>query len=146
MKGILCVGIVAGALTACGTSPVLISEATVVPAERIFIQTPHAEKGWPKITVVRDSGFRASGCDFGFYLDGKVAAHLAVAERVSFYVAPGEHILGAASVGRGLCALDGDQRREIATSLVSGDSKVYRISFRSEGGIAIEPTTMLQSR
>ncbi|MFJ9531237.1 hypothetical protein [Herbaspirillum sp. NPDC101396] len=146
MRGLIVVGVTALILAGCATTPVSLGDATAVPAERIFAQASGAAKDWPRITVVRDSGYLASGCDFGFYLDGRLAARMAVGERFSIEVPPGEHILGAAIVGRALCSFGEDQRREIASIVQPGEKKVYRISARSDGGVLIEPTTMLQAR
>jgi len=146
MRVLLGVGAVVVMLAGCATTPIPLVDAKPVPPNRIFTQTSISARDTSSITVVRDIGYLGAGCDFGFYLDGRLVARLAAGERLSLDVSPGEYILGAATVGRALCSQGEDQRREIASIVKAGDKKIYRISARTDGGIAIEPTTMLGGR
>lgn len=129
-------------LTGCGTSPIQVSDATPVPTSRIDAELSKPGADSAKVTVVRDSGLLGGGCLFGFYVDGKLIARLDTSERHSVELPAGEHVLGAAAVGRALCSGE-NRRREVATILKPGDSKVYRMSVEQGMGLTIQPSTML---
>jgi hypothetical protein len=136
--------VLALALSACvSTSPVSLSEATYVPADRILIKSLSSDVNAGTITFIRDSGMLGAGCNIGVFIDGKHAATLDTGERVAFKVEPGEHIVGGSAVGRALCAGE-DDRRETSTFLKPNEQKFFRISVRLNGGLTVEPTTMIK--
>jgi hypothetical protein len=129
-------------LVGCATTPVPADKAKPVPPDRIFIQ-PQAQSDSGQIVIVRDGGLFGSACNVGFYLDGTLAAELASAEVATFAVPPGEHIMGLAAAGVGLCSPGFMGRKETSSIVKPGEVKYYRLVVRQDSGMTIEPSTML---
>ena len=96
-------------LQGCGTiktNQVTTSEASVVPADRVFSLQVQTE-GTVPISVIRDTGHLGGGCYLAIEAYGKLVARLDTGETVRFFLVPGEHELTVASdpMGRGLCAV-----------------------------------------
>lgn len=127
-------------LAGCSTTAVSVDEASPAPANRITgYQKPLADGG--KIIVVRDSGFNGGGCYATVFLNGKAVAQLNPREKVEFYVAPGDWVLGAALDGGGLCALN-PNRLETDLTIKSGQVKKYRVYKPGDGDVGVKPTTI----
>jgi len=126
------------ALGACTTSPVSVNEAKAV--------TPLAYQAAPNepyatVTVVRDSGFEGSACSLGLFVDGKVSAILDTSQKATLYIPVGEHIVGASSVGAGLCgAFTSNIIREISAMFKGGEMRQYRMGVSTSGDIILQPT------
>lgn len=131
------IGALAAALLAgCSSNPISISEAKQAPRDEIyaFQSTPAGSYG--KITVLRDSGLNASGCDFVVYVDGKKSAKLGSGERASFLLSPGSYSVGVGLAGMGLCA--GQAIRTVSTNVTSQKESILRLSSDMTG-ITIGP-------
>jgi hypothetical protein len=128
-------------LSACASSPVSSERAAPVPPERLVafqtaISGPHGT-----IEVVRDSGFGGSGCYFGLFIDGVVAAQMGTAEKASFVVKSGEHVIGAAPVGGSVCgAMTQSNMREISIVVRDAETRKYRIGVAQSGDNTLQPT------
>lgn len=118
-------------LTACATTPVPSGKADPVPSSRLFaFQKPASSDA--VLVVTRDSGFVGGGCNTSVSIDGRKAAEIGAGETAKFYVAAGEHIVGASSCGSGL--------KERETSIKSGSTKKFRISIDSSMSMDLSPT------
>src|SRR5690242_7697760 len=87
--------IAALALTACATRPIDTATARSTPSQRIYapeLVVPSDDK--VQLIVARDAGFLGSGCMTAVYLDGREVSAIDNAEKITFYVTPGQHILG----------------------------------------------------
>ncbi|MGQ7247599.1 hypothetical protein ACUN9Y_09690 [Halomonas sp. V046] len=135
MKGAiaLCAAVM---LTGCATSPVPAEQADQVPSERLYglqnqPKTPHAT-----VQITRDSGVNFSMCNASVHIDGKKVAELEPSETASFYVDPGERVLGI-TTGGGICA---NLMQELESSLKEGERKRYRISMDASGSLDLSRT------
>ncbi|MDD1002445.1 hypothetical protein [Pseudomonas sp. TNT2022 ID642] len=128
----LIVGALAVALLAgCATSPVPSGKADPVPSSRLFAyQKPASDDA--VLIVTRDSGFVGSGCNTSVSIDGRKAAEIGAGETAKFYVAAGEHIVGASSCGSGL--------KEREANIKAGATKKFRISIDSSMSMDLSPT------
>ena len=118
-------------LTACATTPVPSGKADPVPSSRLFaFQKPASSDA--VLVVTRDSGFVGGGCNTSVSIDGRKAAEIGAGETAKFYVAAGEHIVGASSCGSGL--------KERETSIKAGSTKKFRISIDSSMSMDLSPT------
>lgn len=80
-------------LAACATTPIPITKASAVPAERIFVPTTTAGPA-AKAIFVRDTGLLGSGVFHHLYINGKLAASLDGGEKIEIRLPPGEYIFG----------------------------------------------------
>ncbi|EJP77028.1 TPA: hypothetical protein ACOENG_002424 [Stenotrophomonas maltophilia] len=146
MKKLLIPTLLIAGLSGCmptkQASPEQIKDA---PTARIF---PIGAQGEPTgtITVTRDVGFVGSGCYMGVMVDGKMAAHLDPAERLSLVLAEGRHVLTATPVqGRGLCGVlqsektNNSRRRSTEINVRAGATQAYRLYSSAEEFPVIEP-------
>jgi hypothetical protein len=77
------------------------------------------------------------------YLDGRVVAAIDNGEKVDFYLAPGQHILGTGPNPRGkaLCHMGADRmRRETGITLELGKPLKYRLALSANGETSVMPT------
>ena len=79
------------ALTGCATSPP--TDPIAAPADRVFLAPVPAPSG--QVTVIRDTGFVASGVYMHIWIDGVKAASLNPGEMATFQLSLGEHQIGA---------------------------------------------------
>ena len=86
----------AGLISAgCATKPINTATARSTPPERIYapeLVVPSDDK--VPLLVARDAGFPGSGCMTAVYLDGVKVSAIDNAEKITFYIMPGRHILG----------------------------------------------------
>ena len=83
-------------LTACSNQPVETSKAKEVPPKQIFDHSFTKFKPDTVLTIVkRDTGTKGGFCTATVAVDGKDIAEVGMSEKVSLYLAPGEHIIGA---------------------------------------------------
>lgn len=126
-------------ISGCSTNVTPPSQASFAPSERVF--KFQEIDGGQSITVVRDSGFTGGGCFASVYIDGQLSAKLEPKEKVRFYLPQGEHAVGVALEGRGLCGAN-KARQERYIKLIDGQNKYVRV-FTDEGGdLDIRPTTL----
>lgn len=130
----------AGALlVGCSTTAVPIDQATPAPVGRVMLnQQSGPDLG--RLTVVRDSGMLGAGCYATVFIDGERAARLGTKEKVTFYLTSGEHLLGAALEGAGLCAAN-PGKRERDVLIKAGQPKVYRVFTSQSGDLDVLPTS-----
>lgn len=88
-----------------------------------------------RLIVKRDSGFMAGGCTFRLYANGEALADFRPGEVATFYVEPGELVIGAQA--RGFCG-SGDS--ETGITLKPGQTKTLRISVDNGAAVRIAPT------
>jgi hypothetical protein len=86
-------------LVGCSTEPVNPNYAKEVSPQLLL-----EKKKIVPVTIVRDKGFIAGGCAITAFIDGKPVAELNTSEKVTAYVNPGEIIVGAGFIGKGLCS------------------------------------------
>ncbi len=125
-------------LAGCATSPVPVGQADQVPPDRLYglQQDPDTPHGTVQIT--RDSGVNFSMCTVSAHVDGTKVADFKPSETASFYVSPGEHVLGV-STGGGICA---NLVQEIESSIGVDENKRYRIYMDASGTLGISRTAM----
>lgn len=140
LRTIAVLGMVA-ALTGCITKPPRPDQVRTPPADRLLAyQNP--TDGDATVIITRDAGYSGSACYIAFFVDGKVAAKLASAERATFHLSTGDHVLGAWNTGSGLCGYrEGEDRREVAVSLKPGETRRFRILI-GDGGLSLAPSTI----
>ncbi|AUR31934.1 hypothetical protein ABM000_16880 [Morganella morganii] len=140
MKKMILIPIIAAVISGCSTSAVDPGVARSVPPERVFLLNSNEDKTG-EITVIRDSGAISSMCFVTLFIDGKPVADLDTSEKVVFNVKEGEHIIGTAFMGRGLCS-SGEKRQERDFRINAGDVKYYRIFTDQSGNTDVRPTTL----
>lgn len=123
-------------LSGCATEVVPTQEASSVPRERILapdLVRPSTESG--SVILKRDTGLNNAACNFRLFLDGQAFADIGTSEKVQIYARPGEHILGAET--NGICFAG---NAETTTSLIAGQTRIYRVSVGSGGELKLQPT------
>lgn len=144
MKKFLAVSLLALGLAACATKAPDASRITFVPADRLLTHQAKIEGGG-EIVVTRDVGMVGGGCKMAFLIDGAAAGQINRAERATFYVEAGEHILGTEYVSsKGLCSLGNKSqtRTEISAMFKPNETKRYRIGVDESDITRIAPTTL----
>lgn len=126
-------------VSGCSTSVTPPSQASFAPTDRVFKFQQNNDA--QSITVVRDSGFTGGGCFSSVYIDGQLSAKLEPKEKVRFYLPKGEHAVGAALEGRGLCSAN-EARQERYINLGEGENKFVRVFIDEGGDLDIRPTTL----
>lgn len=123
-------------LTACATSPVPVEQAAPIPQARLFGLQERPSESYGTMQVTRDSGATGSACNVRLRVDGVKVAEFAPGETGTFYLVPGEHVLGVIT-GVGLCP---NRLKENAAVIVEGETKRYRISIDGNGALDIART------
>ncbi len=118
-------------LSGCA-SPPTVGEAVPAPATRLLAYQVEDKGRDAAVTVVREGAFQAGHCYFGIYIDGKLVARLDNNEKASFYLKPGQKLIGVGSdpQGAGVCSSNSGFRREVATRVEAGEKQTFRISFQ----------------
>ncbi|MBS8267200.1 hypothetical protein DYI26_00425 [Halomonas litopenaei] len=135
MKGWLSLA-AAALLTGCATSPIPAEQADQVPDSRLFGLQSVPASPYATVQVTRDSGINFSMCNVSLHVDGKKVAEFEPEETASFYVAPGDSVLGI-TTGGGICA---SLVQELGADLESGETKRYRISMDASGSLDLSRT------
>lgn len=132
------------ALTSCATKPIDASTARSSPAARIYapeLLIAAADK--VELIVARDAGYIGSGCMNAVYLDGREVSAIDNNEKVTFYIAPGHHILGTGPNpnGKALCHIGAARaRRETEIVAELGKTLKYRLAISANGEFSVMPT------
>lgn len=135
---------VAVAVSACATKPINTSTARSTPEDRIYapeLVIPSPDK--VQLIVARDAGAMGSACMTAVYLNGEKVSTIDNAEKVTFYVTPGRHILGTGPNpdGTGLCRFGAERaRRETEIIAEPGKPLKYRLALSAQGEISVMPT------
>ena len=131
-------------LAGCGTSPVKLSDAKPVPPDRLFVDAaPSSDNG--TVVVIRDTGLGGSGCGINIFVDDKKAATLGTGEEASIPVVAGDHILSAATTGKGLCGLGDAEhagRRDLKISIKPQHPTTFRVGFSASGAPVFSQTSL----
>jgi hypothetical protein len=131
MQRIIAMGALLLALGGCATSPMPVSEARPVPADKMYALKDQGTKDSGRLTVFRDDGFVGSGCDAVFYIDGQRAAKIGPGQKASFVLPAGEVNLSTGLAESGLCA--GAAIKTVASNIKPGKEVIYRISWDTQG-------------
>jgi len=118
-------------LSGCATHPVTTSQATATKATK----WGSPKEGYGTLIVKRDSGFLGKACSAGVYVDGERVGSLGTSEKVTVYLPPGEHLIGARNG-----TICGGAVSETAVVLTAQGHKTYRIAISDGGDIKIQPT------
>ncbi|QXO42224.1 hypothetical protein JA116_16795 [Morganella morganii] len=128
-------------IAGCSTSAVNQSTAKLAPSEQVFLYQIKSSEYSSSITVVRDTGLHGAACLSTVYIDGIKAAKLDTAEKVTFYIQPGNHVIGAGFEKEGLFC--GDRvRQERDITIKADESRAYRVFTDQDGNIDIRSTTL----
>jgi hypothetical protein len=125
--GALAVALLAG----CSSNPISVNDAVQAPRDEIYAFQTKLAGPSAKLTLVRDGGVNASGCDFVIYIDGRKAGKLGSGEKASFYVAPGPINIGAGVSGSGLCV--GQSIKTVAATAQPNQQIIYRVGSDMSG-------------
>lgn len=127
---------------ACATSPVALTDAMPVPADRVFAYNQPIDGPSGQLVVVRDQGAFGAACPIALYVDGVIAAHFRTSEVLTIHLTPGQHVIGAGPSGGGMCSWTNEaaHRREIAHTVEAGSEAKMRLSITQQGLYQITPT------
>ncbi|MFW2173768.1 hypothetical protein ACG95N_09630 [Acinetobacter guillouiae] len=127
-------------LTACSTLPVDDVKRKELPDDRKLAFKSLTDVNNAKIIVTRDSGFVASACYYGFWVDGTLAGRFAPKESAAFYVPSGERVFkfGRDPNGKGACSLDKKIGNQIETIVDEKVVKSYRLTLDGSGFPSIQ--------
>jgi hypothetical protein len=130
MRRSIATGALLLALGGCATSPLPVSEARPVPADKMYAFKSQGTKAPGRLTIVRDDGFVGAGCDAMFYIDGQRAAKIGPGQKASFVLPAGEVNLGAGLAESGLCS--GAAIKTVAARIKPGKEVIYRINWDTQ--------------
>lgn len=122
-------------VTACATTPVASQNANPTPASRLYADQSESTSKAP-VQITRDKGLFGAMCGVVVSIDGQKVAKMAHGETARFYVAPGQHIVGADMTG-GICNAG---TRETQIQAQAGQTAKLRISTGGGGDMEIAPT------
>ena len=129
-----------GALSACATTPVPISEAKPIEAARLlaFKSAPAEPHGI--LRAYRDVGLIGSACYYALSVNGVLAARLGPGETVTLYVSTGELLIraGGDPLGGGLCGLGQDNWTQRETTFKPNEIKSFRLSIDENGKLDVQ--------
>jgi len=109
-----------------------------VPSTRVLkADFLEMKEGLGQVVVKRDEGLSASACNSRVFANGTPVAEIGQGEKVVFYLPEGEQMLAAmANCFGGLVG----GLVEVKASVRRSRPAVFRISYSSDGAIAIQPT------
>lgn len=97
--------------------------------------------GRERVSIVRDSGFLGSGCNYMIFIDNVNIAWLKPAQRIDLYLPYGDHTIEVVNPGNGLCP---NQSASASVAVFKGNPKAFRTGLPSAssggGDLAIFPT------
>jgi hypothetical protein len=126
------------AVAACSNTPVPTNQAKEVTApQRLTTAYSQADANAGTIIIKRDAGKMGSLCTVLIAIDGNHLANLESEEKVTAYVSPGRHIVSADPKGACTGGLS-----EQASTIVKGETQVFRASFASAGDFSLSPTNL----
>ena len=127
---------------ACATSPVALTDANPVPADRVFAYSQPIDGPSGQLIVVRDQGALGAACPIALYISGQIATHFRTSETLTLYLPAGRHVIGAGPSGGGMCSWTNEaaHRREIAHTVEAGAQAKMRLSMTQQGLYQITPT------
>lgn len=132
------------ALAGCvsATTPVAPANSSQTPVDRVLAFQVKTTDTSGEVTVIRDAGFHGSACYYAVSINGIIAARLAVGERATFYVPPGEVLLraGRDPYGRALCGGGQHEWTQREAVIRQGEQKTYRMSMDVNGKMDIQRT------
>ncbi|WP_410739020.1 hypothetical protein [Citrobacter sedlakii] len=124
-------------LVGCSTVPISNHQAEDVPSAQILNKDFLQKKdNLSTVVIKRDAGMKGSICTTRIYIDGKPAADLRTAQKVTVYLPAGEHIFSSQTVGA--CA--GGVMSEYAGLVAEGKTLTFRIGSGPLGDFEIYPT------
>lgn len=124
-------------LAACATQPLTIGQSSVVPASRVLAPQWLSQGEYTgSLIIKRDSGFMGSACTVRVFVDAVPVADLGPSEKIELFIAPGEHIIGAAPTGF-IC---GGGAPEAAVIIVPERQKILRIASGQSGDLFLQPS------
>lgn len=129
-------------LTGCATRAITLADAVAVPPDQVYAYNQPIDGPSGTIVVIRDTGLVAGRCPLAFYVNGVLAAHVNTGETATLTVPAGDHILGTAIAGQGMCAWEdeGRHRRETAHTVKPDSQSKIRLALTHTGTILITPT------
>jgi hypothetical protein len=130
------------AISGCATKGIPASAAVSVGEEGQAVGEAFAPaSGKEMVTVIRDVGFRGTGCVAEVLVDGEHVASLRAGQKADLHLSIGRHILGARPGGVAICRAQASRaQREIDIDVEAGRSMAYRIAIAN--GLSITPTTL----
>ena len=111
-----------------------LKTAKIAPADRVIAFQSPSLKATSELIIVRDTGLAAGGCYYGVMIDQTLSARLDVAEKASFYVAPGARELRIVRDphGQGLCHV-GDDNVVKTVIIKPNEVQKYRLTLDLSG-------------
>jgi hypothetical protein len=128
-------------MSGCSTSPVQLSDSTMVPAGRLLPGYQAISKpgdGKAKVVVVRDSGMLGAAIKAKILVNGDAVGLLWSSERLEFYLPLGDHILGVMPEPQLAGAL-----QENSYSFKDPKTYFFRFSVSESEGAMLRPTTQI---
>jgi len=127
---------------ACATSPVALTDAKPVPADRVFAHNQPVEGPSGQLVVVRDQGALGAACPIALYINGQIAALFRTSETLTLHLQAGQYVIGAGPSGGGMCSWTNEaaHRREISHTVQPGTQAKMRLSITQQGLYQITPT------
>lgn len=136
-RSLICFVSAASVLVGCATSPVPMSEALDVPADRIIDRAAMQPKiGAGMLVVKRDLGVTGGGCKVRVFVDARPIADLATGEKIELYLPVGERIVSVTPQS----ALCSSALVETAVHVSGDQKKALRIGFGASMDLLLQPT------
>lgn len=138
---------VAICLYSCSTNIVMYKDSIPVADKKLgpaFQKYKEEKINTGKIVVVRDSGLLGAAGTSNLFVSGELVAKIYTGESVTFFVEPGEYILG---LGPGVAFSEEETKKymeEQALTVEAGKIYYYRISVVMEKGLVLQRTTQIQ--
>ena len=130
-----------GLSTGCTSTPVTLSAAQAVPADRIYYKTASSSVNPAKIIVVKDQGTWASLGYHQLFINGKVAASLRAGEQAEFLLDPADYVIGVLPVAFASTQgefLGGYATTSIDQSVFAGKTYYYRVLVDGDNASRIQ--------
>ena len=126
-------------IAGCSATPVTPASAVMAPGSRILAFQDDAGESGGSIIVLRDNGFVGKSCLNSVYIDGTLAARLAVAEKARFIVKAGDITLtvGKDPYGNDKCKLHQGDSVTQTFNLGEGEAIAFKLSIDSGGKLKL---------